>query len=568
MSHDTALGKGRCSAQVARERSVTRRSIVVGVISLATLGGGLFNLYSVIAPPTPARLRVLQEVLPLEFLQLSRSLTLLFGFSLVISSLNLYRGKKRAWQIVSVLTGASVLFHLIKGLDYEQALVSFVLLLALLLSRRRFTVKSGAIDFHWAAVRLGMALSIAILYGVGGLWLLDVREFGINFHLRDSIHRTVLLLSLVGDPQLVPHTRYARWFLDSLYLMTYTAIGYSAFALFRPVLYEYHTLPRERALATEIVNRYGRSSLDSFKLWPDKSYFFSPSMRSFLAYGVRRSFALVLGDPVGPVDDIQTIIREFVHFCRDNDWALGFYQARPDFLPVYRQAGLKKLKVGDDAIVDLQAFSLEGRERRALRADIRRLESMGIKAQYFQTPLSEELLDQAREVSQHWLQIPGRKERGFTLGRFDPDYVRSTPLFAAFNRGGQMLAFVNLIPSYVSGEATGDLMRRRQDAPNGIMDFLFAKLFLQLPQKGFERFDLGMAPMSGFKEREEASAEERAVHNFFQQLNFVFSFKGLRHYKAKFASYWEPRYVVYRNVLDLPRLALTLRRVSELQEEE
>jgi phosphatidylglycerol lysyltransferase len=140
-------------------------------------------------------------------------------------------------------------------------------------------------------------------------------------------------------------------------------------------------------------------------------------------------------------------------------------------------------------------------------------------------------------------------------------------LFAAADQEGRWLAFVNLIPSSVAGESTIDLMRRRTEAPNGIMDYLFVRLLLHLKTRGFRRFNFGMAPMSGFQEREEASPEERAIHLFFQHLNFLFSYRGLRHYKAKFATSWEPRYAVYRKPLDLPRLAMALRKLSEIKEE-
>jgi phosphatidylglycerol lysyltransferase len=143
-------------------------------------------------------------------------------------------------------------------------------------------------------------------------------------------------------------------------------------------------------------------------------------------------------------------------------------------------------------------------------------------------------------------------------------YLRTTPVFVARDARERVLAFVNIIPSYRPGEATADLMRRRSEAPNGIMDYTFAKLLLRSKQMGFERFALGMAPMNGFHHGEQASPEERAIHAFFQHLNFLFSFKGLQAYKAKFATRWEPRYVIYRNVLDLPRLAVALSRVSEL----
>jgi phosphatidylglycerol lysyltransferase len=222
------------------------------------------------------------------------------------------------------------------------------------------------------------------------------------------------------------------------------------------------------------------------------------------------------------------------------------------------------LKVGDEAIVDLTGFTLQGAAAKTFRSKVNLLEKAGIRTQYFEPPISGALMAELKQVSDEWLDIPGRRERQFTLGMFDEEYIRGTPVFTAEDPSGKVLAFLNLIPSYRRGESTVDLMRRRNEGPNGVMDYTFVKLFLYLKERGFERFNLGMAPMAGFQEQEEASPEERAIHAFFQHLNFLFSFKGLLAYKAKFASIWEPRYVMYRSALDLPRLGFALGKVSEL----
>jgi phosphatidylglycerol lysyltransferase len=151
-------------------------------------------------------------------------------------------------------------------------------------------------------------------------------------------------------------------------------IAYAGFAFFRPVIYRYRTLPRERALAQEIVERDGRSGLDYFKVWPNKSYFFSPSRRCFIAYSVGANFAIALSDPVGPPEEIAETISGFKKFCEDNGWGVAFYQTLPDFLPVYRSLSFKKLKIGDAAIVDLTSFTLEGRASKRLRARIKQKE--------------------------------------------------------------------------------------------------------------------------------------------------------------------------------------------------
>ncbi|MBI4454375.1 MAG: bifunctional lysylphosphatidylglycerol flippase/synthetase MprF [Acidobacteria bacterium] len=539
-----------------------KRPILVWIVALVSLGSGLINLSSLTFPALPERTTLLREVFPLEFLHLSRFLTLLSGFALIVSSINIYKRKKRAFQGVLLLACVSVIFHLTKGLDYEEALFSLLLVAILLASRRHFTVCSSVPDLRWALVRFSLAVLVAFGYGVAGFWLLDRREFGIDFSFEDSVHRALLFFSLVGDPQVVPHTRYARWFVNSLYLMTVTAVGYSIFALYRPVIYRFRTLPRERALAANILAKYGRSSLDYFKLRLDKSYFFSPSRDCFLAYCVGGNFAVVLADPVGPEEKMEQTIRGFSEYCEQNDWGLGFHQVLPDFLPIYRRFGFRKLKIGDDAVVDLMRFNLDGKSMKRIRHNINLLDKSGFRILHFEPPISDEILRQVKEVSDDWLQLPGRRERRFTVGMFEPNYIRSTPLFTVADKDSRILAFANIVPSYRKGEATVDLMRRRLDVPNGIMDYLFVKLFIHDKERGFERFNLGMAPMAGFREKEEASKEERAVHYFFQHLNFLFSYRGLWEYKSKFATFWEPRYLIYRNPLDLPRLVIALGKVA------
>lgn len=540
------------------------RRLWIGLVALVTFGSGAINLYSVIGPGLPERQVILEGIFPLEFLHLSRFLTVLIGFALVIASINIYKRKQRAWWSAALLASASIVFHFTKGLDYEEAILSLALLALLILTRKNFTVKSSIPDWRWGLLRFSLAALAAFAYGVAGFWLLEPKEFGIDFHLGDAIHRTLLFLALQGDTSLTPHTRYANWFPDSLYLTTLTGISYSLFALFRPVIYRFRIMPHDRAQATEIVGQYSRHAMDYFKLWPDKSYFFSPSRQSFIAYRVGANYALALADPVGPEEEIEATVRGFMAFCQEHDWGVAFHQVLPNFLPIYKNLSFRKLKVGEDAIVDLCRFTLEGSDRRELRRKTNHIEKLGYTIQYYAPPLPEEIVAQAKEVSDEWLQFPGRRERGFTLGKFESHYVRSTPLYTAVNKDGLIDAFVNIVPSQ-KGEMGIDLMRRRAAAPVGIMEYVFVKIIFDLKAKGYQRFNMTMAPMSGFQEREEASPEERAIHYFFQHLNFIFNFQGLRQFKAKFASFWEPRYAIYRNALDLPRLALAIREVSEIK---
>lgn len=542
--------------------------LLVRIAGLVTLGSGVVNIISAAGRSLPSRIAVLSDVFPLEFLHVTRFLSLLIGFALTVSSLNVFKRKKRAFILVMVLSAFSVIFHLTKGLDYEEATGSLVLMAVLFLARRNFTVKSSVPDVRSTLARMGTGLAAALLYGTAGFWLLDKRDFGVDFNVADGIRQTLSALVFSKDPSLVPRTRFAVWFLDSLDLIAVVALLYGLYALFRPVYYRLRTLPHERSRAAEILEAHGRSSLDPFKLANDKSYFFSLSDRTFLAYRMAGTFAVVLADPVGPDDEIEGLIRAFKALCDENDWRVAFYQTLPDFLPLYRAAGFKKMKVGDDAIVELDAFNLDGKRMKHIRHAVNQFDKAGIRAVYHGPPIGDEVLAGVREVSDDWLGIPGRRERGFTVGVFSEEEVRRTPVFAAIQPDGRILAFMNIIRSYAPAETTIDLMRHRRDAPHGIMDFLFVRLFERQKAQGFGRFSLGLAPMSGFREGEEAGMEERAVQYFLQRSNFLFSYSGLLDYKAKFATRWEPRYAIYRNVLELPRFAVALVRVSGLKDEE
>lgn len=546
--------------------------MLVWVATTFTFGSGVASFHAVLGPDQQEHLRLLHRLFPLELFDLSRSLTLLTGFALVLSSVHIYKRKRRAlWAVMSLATVSACVhvfrsFHGLSASEHgEEFLISVALIGVLWCGRHSFTVRSRATSWRDVIGRLVLATTAAMAYGIVGFWLLQPTDFGVNFDWRDSVHHTLVSLSLVGDLHLVPRTAYANWFLQSLPLITIMAVVYGSYALFRPALYMFRIQPQERSMALGIIAVHGRSAHDFFKGYPDKSYYFSPSRRAFLAYRVGANCALVLGDPVGPADEVAPLVSDFLNFCDDNDWCVGFYQVLPDYLDLYQRLGLKRLKAGDDGIVDLRRFSLEGSPAKALRRTVNRLERMGVRVEYHEPTLSSEFLEELRSVSDEWLRIPGRRERQFTLGRFEPEYLRSTPVLTASTASGVVLAFVNVVPSYRPGEATIDLLRRRRDAPNGIMDYLLVQMFLLDKRQGFERFNLGMAPMAGYQEGEPASPEERAIHAFFQHLNFVFSFKGMRAYKAKFADLWEPRFVIYRHTFDLPRLALALARVSEIR---
>jgi phosphatidylglycerol lysyltransferase len=320
---------------------------------------------------------------------------------------------------------------------------------------------------------------------------------------------------------------------------------------------------RGRAQAEAIVNRYGRTPLDYFKLWPDKSYYFSSSRQSVIAYRVACSVAVSLGDPVGPADELEPLIQSFLRFCAVGGRRAAFHQVLPDFLPIYRREGLCALKIGEEALVDLEGFATRTIRLPGFRKPRRRLGAQGYRVTRERGPHPESVLDEAAEVSHEWLSLPGRRERGFALGRFDRGYLAGHPLVLVRDPAGRLVAFANQVPGIQADVATVDLMRHRRAMPNGLMDYLFSELLLVLRAEGYRWFSLGLAPLAGVAERSGAGLAERAVHEVYEHSTTLFSFKGLRSYKAKFEPAWEERFLVYpHGYAGLLRTALALGYIS------
>ncbi|HMV85407.1 MAG TPA: hypothetical protein PLD20_22920 [Blastocatellia bacterium] len=212
------------------------RILLVRLVALVTLLNGALNLAVALNPRIHAPHGWLRWLAPLEFLHFPRAWTLLIGFVLIVASVNIWERKRRAWQLILPLSVLAVMLHLLKGHDTQEALLSLLLVGLLWWLRQEFTVRSQPPDWRSGLLKLGLVLLAAFGYGAAGFWLLDRREFGMNFNWLAALRQTFRYLILTGDPALAPHTLYARWFLDSLFAVSVLMLGYLLFALFRPIL--------------------------------------------------------------------------------------------------------------------------------------------------------------------------------------------------------------------------------------------------------------------------------------------------------------------------------------------
>lgn len=544
--------------------SSAKKNWAVWIVASLTFINGFLSVAQILFSRFREPPEFLTRILPYGYYHWSRSLTLALGFALIYLSFNLFERKKTAWYLATSVSILEVINHISRA-HISIATLSTLSAVFLLLSwKKYFTVRSEPRSMVLGVGFMIFILLIAALYGTVGFWLLDAKDFGINFNLSDALTRALKEFFLIGNSDLVAKTKHAERFLESLRLLGLVAGVFAAYSLFRPIAYRLRTLPRERETAKKILEQYGRSSLDYFKLWPDKSYFFSEDRKCFIAYKTAGGTAFSLGDPAGPDDRREEIIRNFLAFCSDNGWNAVFFQILPDIADVYQKMGFKLIKMGEEAIVDLERFSNITSKRKKIRKLLRRFEREGYKFHHYDLPHTAWRLNQLEEVSREWLSIPGRRERSFSVGKFERSYIEKTTIFSVSDPAGKILAFVNEIPSYREGEATIDLMRHRREVPNGIMDYLFLKIFANLKERKYVKFNLGLAPLSKVGDEPGAAMEERAIHFLFEHLNNIFSFKGLREYKAKYDPGWEERFLAYKGgAPSLLRTVIALIKITE-----
>ncbi len=533
------------------------------ILAAAIFANGAIAMAAVLVTRFPAHPVLLPALLPFGLVALNRSLTLAFGLVLVYLSFQIAERRRVAWWSASVVVVLAAVLHVARE-EWLAAAANASTAGLLVIARRRFTVSTDPRRALQGIAVAGVTIVMAVAYGIVGFRLLEPRDFGRAFPLAEAADRTLRELAFLGNPDLHPATRHGRWFLDSLRLAGGLAGLLLAWSLFRPLAYRLRTAPQERAEVEALVALYGRSPLDYFKLWPDKSYLFSSTRAGVIAYRTAWSVAIGLGDPIGPPEEIPALVVTFSRFCGDNGWRAAFHQVLPDLLPLYRHLGFHVLKIGEEAMVDLERFATSTSQQRSFRKPRRRLAAEGYRVAREHPPHASTVLDEIEEVSREWLSLPGRRERTFALGRFDRGYLARTPLVLARDAGGRLAAFLNEVPGIREGVATVDLMRHRREIPNGLMDYVFAELMLALRGEGYRWFSLGLAPLAGVGDRPGASLQERAVHQVYEHLTALFSFKGLRSYKAKFEPAWEDRFLVYEDgSRGLLRTALALGRVTQ-----
>jgi lysylphosphatidylglycerol synthetase-like protein (DUF2156 family) len=482
---------------------------------------GVIGLASALTPEMADRMRIARGLLPPGWPEAARVLTVAFAIGLIWLSRSLAKRRRRAWQLAVVVVVASAVAHLAKGLDFEEAAVSLLLLVALVRWRHRFDVPGDP-----ASVRPLLGLGAALLGIAAFAGGAELRGIELSHRVDDAL----LGLGLVFG---------------------FLALYYSL----RPFGEAVAQTVGERRMARALVDAYGSDSLSFFALRRDKSYLFSPSRRAFLAYRVVAGTALVSGDPVGDETEIDGLLAELRRIARAKGWRLAVVGASDAHLDRYRALGLKPVSIGEEAVLKPGEFSLEGRAIRKVRQSVSRLGKAGysfriVAADEVAPPLALELED----VSASWR--CGEPERGFSMA-IDDLHIPGTVLALAEDADGRVGGFLHLVPSPAGGGWSLSAMRRRPDAPNGLTEFLVVETLAWARETGASELSLNFCALTDFLSPDRVTTPvRRAVRWGILRADDVFQLERLYSFNRKFFPEWRRRYICVERLTDLPAVGL------------
>jgi lysyl-tRNA synthetase class 2 len=490
---------------------------------------GAIGLVSALTPEMANRLELVGGVLPPGWPEAARVLTVAFGIALIWLSGSLARRRRRAWQLAVVVVVASAVAHLAKGLDFEEAAISLLLLVALVRWRSRFDVPGDP-----ASVRplLGLGAALAGIAAVAG----------------GAEIRGIELSPRAGDA-----------LLGLAVVCGFLALYFSL----RPFGHAVAQTVGERRMARALVDAHGSDSLSFFALRRDKSYLFSPSRRAFLAYRVVAGTALVSGDPVGDEAEIDDLLAELRRIARAHGWRFAVVGASEEHLERYRALGLKPVSIGEEAVLSPRDFSLEGRAIRKVRQSVSRLGKAGysfriVPADEVAPALEAELAD----VSAAWRR--GEPERGFSMA-IDDLHLPGTVLAVAEDAEGRVGGFLHLAPSPAGGGWSLSAMRRRPDAPNGLTEFLVVEALAWARDTGASELSLNFCALTDFLAPERVTTPARRVVRWgLLRADNVFQLERLYSFNRKFFPEWRRRYICVERLTDLPAVGFAYLQAESL----
>lgn len=514
------------------------RPVAPIVLGAAVFLGGIVLLVSGALPAEHDRLHVLRGFVPLPFVEASHLFASVVGVVLLVVARGLLRRLNSAYRVAQMLLTGGILFSLIKGADFEEAIVLGVVLALLTVNRRAFYRRASLWDQDLAPAWLA---AMAIVLG-GSIWLgfFAYRNVGYSNDLWwDFAYR--------GD---APR-----------FLRASMAAGVAALAIGLHALLHRASTPKQQVgepseRLAAIVATSPRADANLAFLG-DKRFLFSDAGDAFIMYQVQGRSWVAMGDPVGPPHKTSELLWAFRELADQHGGWPVFYQASVPRLPTYLDLGLSLLKLGEEARVDLAKFTLEGKAGYEWRYVDRKAAKEGLEVTIVPKDEARALYPEFKRVSDAWMASKKAGEKGFSLGFWSEDYLRHFDMVVVRHEG-RIVAFANMWYGADKDEATVDLMRYAPDSPKGTMDALFVRLMIRAKADGYRWFNLGMAPLSGLVDHPLGPTWNRVGAFLFRYGDNFYNFEGLRTYKSKFEPVWEPRYLACPGGWALPQILLDI----------
>jgi phosphatidylglycerol lysyltransferase len=532
---------------------------IIPALLIFTLG--IINIISVVTPPLHLRLKLIREFLPLSAISASNALVLFVGIILLLTSAFLFKGLKNAWRLALLLSFISLIGNITKALDYEEASFAAIIILLLLLSRSQYTIRS---NIKW--IRMGLftviiVFSSVLVFGFVSFYFIDARHFGIDFSWKQSLLYSFRFFIIGGANTLQPLTPFGHQFIWIIHSLGFLSWGFLFFTIIVPYLKIETGNESDRQKAQSLLSQYGNSSIDYFKISKDKLLLFSGFHDAFISYRVANGFAIVLGEPVCAEEHKEEVLREFYDRFKKMGLRIAFYRVDENGIMWFDQLRKQKIVIGQEAILSVDDFKMEGKNKRSLRNALNSLEKKGFTTSVHQAPLPQNLLMQLKQVSTEWLTSFDKEEQVFSQGMFNEKEIINQDVIITTNPENKVVAFLNIIPDYAPEECTYDLIRKTEDAPGGCTDALIIKLIDYAKEKKLKYINLGLAPMTGIIDPQ--SPAEKIIKFAGEKFRRFRHFHGLRDFKEKYATIWEDKFLVYENDYDLLQLPAALNKVMQ-----
>jgi phosphatidylglycerol lysyltransferase len=495
-------------------------------LAATTFAVGAILVASGAIPAFVDRFQILHVAVPLWAVEVSHFLTSVAGLFLLFAARGLYYRLDGAWWLALSMTLLSIPFSLVRGLEVVAPSLSVILLIGLVAGRghfsRRSSLFSQPLTMGWL-VATGCVIAAMV-------WILF-------FAFRNVEYAHELWWQFEFD---AAGPRALRAVLGVAVLGL--TLGVSQ--LLRPAA------ARPSAPTTEEIDRARRIAIGQphpeaiLALMGDKNFIFSESGLCFLMFGTHGRTWAAIGDPIGEPTEWSELVWRFIELADSHDSRAAFYQIPASSLPLYLDAGLKILKLGEEARIVLPSFTLEGSERANLRYALKRGERDRLQFEIIPAVQVASVLDELELVSNAWLsKYTGGGEKCFSVAAFRRDFVLSQPV-ALVRENAKVVAFATVMTTDLRDEVTVGLMRHQPDATSRYaMEYLFIRLIQCFREQGYHTLSLGMVPLSGFHAHRLAPQWHRLVRVIWSFGRRFYNFQGLRAFKEKFDPVWEPRYL-------------------------